>query len=102
MILDYLWRYPPYIILLIMVDLVSVSSPGVSYPPVGAALENFPARKRKKILVPRTLKKCKIFFFTYILAKKTSRSTIRSTPKIGDFPFDDGGQYPPKVIISRC
>ncbi len=29
MILDYLWRYPPYIILLIMVDLVSVS-----YPPV--------------------------------------------------------------------
>jgi len=25
MILDYLWRYPPYIILLIMVDLVSVS-----------------------------------------------------------------------------
>jgi len=29
MILDYLWRYPPYIILLIMVDLVTVS-----YPPV--------------------------------------------------------------------
>ena len=29
MILDYLWRYPPYITLLIMVDLVSVS-----YPPV--------------------------------------------------------------------
>jgi hypothetical protein len=29
MILDYLWRYPRYIILLIMVDLVSVS-----YPPV--------------------------------------------------------------------
>jgi hypothetical protein len=29
MILDYLWRYPCYIILLIMLDLVSVS-----YPPV--------------------------------------------------------------------
>ena len=29
MILAYLWRYPPYIILLIMVDLVSGS-----YPPV--------------------------------------------------------------------
>ena len=29
MILDYLWRYPPYIILLIMVDLVSVSHPPV-------------------------------------------------------------------------
>jgi hypothetical protein len=29
MILDYLWRYPPYIFLLIMVDLVSGS-----YPPV--------------------------------------------------------------------
>ncbi len=29
MILDYLWRYPPYIILLIMIDLVSVP-----YPPV--------------------------------------------------------------------
>ena len=29
MILDYLWRYPCYIILLIMVDLVSGS-----YPPV--------------------------------------------------------------------
>jgi len=31
MILDYLWRYPPYIILLIMVDSVCLLSPGVSY-----------------------------------------------------------------------
>ena len=36
MILAYLWRYPPYIILLIMVDLVSGS-----YPPV--------------VLIPRSL-----------------------------------------------
>ena len=34
MILDYLWRYPPYIILLIMVDSVCLLSPSVSYPPV--------------------------------------------------------------------
>jgi hypothetical protein len=35
MILDYLWQYPPYIILLIMIDLVSVPyPPGVFYPPV--------------------------------------------------------------------
>ncbi len=34
MSLDYLWRFPPYIILLIMVDIVSVFFPGVSYPPV--------------------------------------------------------------------
>jgi hypothetical protein len=33
MILDYLWRYPPYIILLIMVDVVSVSYPPVSLIP---------------------------------------------------------------------
>jgi hypothetical protein len=36
MILDYLWRYPAYVNLLNIVDLVSVSypPPGVSYPPV--------------------------------------------------------------------
>ena len=34
MILAYLWRYPPYIILLIMVDLVSGS-----YPPVYTVVE---------------------------------------------------------------
>ena len=33
MILDYLWQYPPYIILLIMVDVVSVSYPPVSLIP---------------------------------------------------------------------
>ena len=37
MILAYLWRYPPYIILLIMVDLVSGS-----YPPV--------------VLIPRSIR----------------------------------------------
>ncbi len=30
MILVYLWRYPPYIILLIRIDIVSVSYPPVS------------------------------------------------------------------------
>ena len=42
MILDYLWRYPPYIILLIMVDLVSVS-----YPPV--------------FLIPRSMVECILY-----------------------------------------
>jgi hypothetical protein len=40
MILDYLWRYPPYIILLIMAELVSVSYPSVSHPPVYTVVTN--------------------------------------------------------------
>jgi hypothetical protein len=38
MILDYLWRYPPYIILLIMIDLVSVPFPPVFLIPVYGTL----------------------------------------------------------------
>jgi hypothetical protein len=46
---------------------------------VGAALENFPARKRKKSFGSTYARK--------IEAKKTSQRTIRATPKIGDFHF---------------
>jgi hypothetical protein len=47
---------------------------------VGAALENFPAQKRKK----------KFWFHVRTQkneANKTSLRTIRATPKIGDFYF---------------
>ena len=33
MILDYLWQYPPYIILIIRIDIVSVSYPPVNLIP---------------------------------------------------------------------
>ncbi len=46
---------------------------------IGAALENFPARKQKKSFGSTYARK--------IEAKKTSRRTIRATPKIGDFHF---------------
>ena len=48
-------------------------------PLLGAALENFPARKQKKSFGSTYARK--------IEAKKTSRRTIRATPKIGDFHF---------------
>ncbi len=48
----------------------------------------------------------KSFGSTYtkkIEAKKTSRRTIIRPPqKSAISTFDNGGQYPPKVIISRC
>jgi hypothetical protein len=66
---------------------------------VGAALENFPARKRKKSFGSTYARK--------IEAKKTSRRTKRHEeqlfvppPKSAISTFNDGGQYPPKVIIS--
>jgi hypothetical protein len=46
---------------------------------LGAALENFPVRKQKKSFGSTHA--------TKIETKKTSQSTIRATPKIGDFHF---------------
>jgi hypothetical protein len=60
---------------------------------LGAALENFPARKRKKSFGSTYAKK--------IEAKKTSEAQFVPPPKSAISTFDDGGQYPPKVIISQ-
>jgi len=49
------------------------------YSEVGAAMENFPARKRKKSFGSTYARK--------IEAKTMSQRTIRATPKIGDFHF---------------
>jgi hypothetical protein len=46
---------------------------------VGAALENFPARKQKKSFGSMYARKKE--------AKKMSRRTTVATPKIGDFHF---------------
>ena len=62
---------------------------------VGAALENFPARKRKKSFGSTYAKK-------KIEAKKRHEEQFVPPPKSVISTFDDGGQYPTKVIILRC
>ena len=37
-----------------------------------------------------------------IEAKKCHKAQFLPPPKSAISTFDDGGQYPPKVIISRC
>ena len=58
---------------------VSKSNNGDYVTKLGAALENFPAQKRKKSFDSTYARK--------IEAKKTSQRTIRATPKIGNFHF---------------
>ncbi len=74
--------------------LVVATPPAVPNSAVGAALENFPPRKaKKKFWFHVHIKKLK-----KIEAKKTSPRTIRPPQKSAISTFDDGGQYPPKVI----
>jgi hypothetical protein len=60
-------------------------------PGIGAALENFPAQKRKKSFGSTYAKK--------IEAKKMPRSTIRPPPKSAISTFDDGGHYLSEIFF---
>jgi hypothetical protein len=60
-------------------------------PMVGAALENFPVRKQKQKFWFHVRKKNRS-------KKKCHEEQFVPPPKLVISTFDDGGQYPPRVI----
>jgi len=58
---------------------------------LGVVLENFPACKRREKNVSRTQEKLK--------KKKRHKVRFVPPPKSAISTFDDGGQYPPRIII---
>jgi hypothetical protein len=52
------------------------------------------AKAKKKVLVPRTQEK--------EMSKTRHKAQFVPTPKSAISTFNDGGQYSPVIIISRC
>jgi hypothetical protein len=78
---------------LIVPPLVVSSHQQVVAPSLGAALENFTRKSKKKFWLLYDRKK---------EAKKRHKAQFVSPPKSVISTSTDGGQYPPRVIILRC